>query len=1190
MPQAADKKRDRISFAKLESVQEIPDLVAIQRKSYEWFLQLGVKPEDRKPQGLQAVFEEIFPISDSHSGEKTLTLEYVGYTIGEPKYSEFDCCDRDQNYAAPLKIRVRLINRKTGELREQEVYMGDMPLMTSRGTFIINGAERVIVNQVHRSPGVVFDHDDGKTHPSGKKLYSSKIIPYRGAWIEMEYEVGELLFVRLDRKRKLPITVLLRALAALGPEGSPEKKFEKTTDILRRFYGVKEVRGATGKEEAEDHPWRGAAPARDIADETTGEILVRAGETLTDSIIKKLEAGGVKSIPCLDLGEGDNQEVTILRTLEEERRKYPPVDPTDGQRDQNADEAVSRIVDVLRPGDPMTVAQAREELRKLFFDPRRYDLGEVGRYQLNRKLGFDLRTVRDRVLRPEDIVAVVEMLIRLNVAQGLTDDTDHLANRRVRSVGELLQNQFRTGLMRMEKVIQQRMTTQDEDTMTPSELINIKPVTGIVKEFFGSSQLSQFMDQTNPLAELTHKRRLSALGPGGLKRERAQQDVRDVHRTHYGRICPIETPEGPNIGLIVSLATFARVNEYGFIVAPYRKVEDGKVTDKVDWLTADEEDRYIVAQASSEIDARQRFVEEKVFSRQREKYYFADANEAQYMDVSPEMVVSVSTALIPFLEHDDANRALMGSNMQRQAVPLLRPEAPRIGTGMERRAAYDSGAVLVAEEEGTVEYVDSAKILIKQKGKTTPREYRLYKFHRSNASTCINQRPMVRRGDLVKKGQVIADGAATDKGELALGRNAIVAFMSWQGYNFEDAIVVSNRIVKDDVFTSIHIESYDVEARDTKIGKETITKTIPNVGPESVRHLDDEGIVKVGSWVQPMDILVGKITPKGSTDQTPEHKLLYSIFGERARDVRDTSLRVPHGVEGMVIDVKKFSRQDGFELGPGVEMKVKVLVANKRKLTVGDKMAGRHGNKGVVSIVVPEEDMPFMEDGTPVDIVLNPLGVPSRMNIGQILETHFGWAAHHLDMHIATPVFNGANENEIKFYLAEAGLSPSGKTPLFDGRTGDKIANDVVVGIMYMLKLNHLVDDKMHARSTGPYSLVTQQPLGGKAQFGGQRLGEMEVWALEAYGAAYTLQELLTVKSDDVVGRSKIYEAIVKGDNAPPPGIPESFNVLVRELQGLALDVEVLDENGKPIELEQAEDQDMMMLGARSKSAGRSDA
>jgi DNA-directed RNA polymerase subunit beta len=1164
---------ERISFAKLESIQEIPDLVEIQRRSYAWFLQPTRKPDDRANQGLEAVFREIFPISDTY--EQNLTLEYVGYSIGEPKYSEFECSDRDQTYAAALKIKVRLINRKTGEIREQDVYMGDMPLMTSRGTFIINGAERVIVNQLHRSPGVVFDHDEGKTHPSGKRLYSAKILPYRGAWIEMEYEVGEILAVRIDRKRKLPVTIFLRAIG-----------LKTTTDILSRYYSAKILRAAAPAADKQ-HPWVGIVPFEDIVDASTGELLAPAGRALKEADVTRLESAGVKQVRIVDLPEGGDE--TILATLEEERTKYcdpaaPHVTP---------EEAVQRIMDILRPGDALPADQALNMLHQMFFDARRYDLGEVGRYQINRKLGFEAQKEQERILRPDDIAAVVAKLIELNVDQGLTDDTDHLANRRVRSVGELLQNQFRVGLTRMEKVIHQRMTTQDEDTMTPQELINIKPVTAIVKEFFGSSQLSQFMDQTNALAELTHKRRMSALGPGGLKRERALSDVRDVHRTHYGRVCPIETPEGPNIGLIVSLATYARVNDYGFIEAPYRKVKSGKVTDEIEWLTADAEDRYIVAQASSEIDPKKReFVEEKVFAREREKYYYAPAPKIDYMDISPEMVVSVSTALIPFLEHDDANRALMGSNMQRQAVPLLQPEAPRIGTGMEYRAAYDSGALVIAQEDGSVEYADSSRILVKQKGKTTPREYRLFKFHRSNQNTCITQRPLVRKGQTVKKGQVLADGAGTDQAELALGRNVIVAFMSWEGYNFEDAIVVSSRIVKEDVFTSIHIESFDVEARDTKIGKEQITKDIPNVGEQSVTQLDDEGIIKVGSWVGPGDILVGKVTPKGSIDLTPEHKLLYSIFGEKARDVRDTSLRVPHGVAGVVTDVKRFTRAGGDELGPGVEMKVKVLVANKRKLCVGDKMAGRHGNKGVVSIIVPEEDMPHMADGTPVDIVLNPLGVPSRMNIGQILEVHFGWAAHHLDLHIATPVFNGANENEIKFYLAEAGLPHGGKTTLWDGKTGDKLANDVVVGVMYMLKLNHLVDDKIHARSTGPYSLVTQQPLGGKAQFGGQRLGEMEVWALEAYGAAYTLQELLTVKSDDVIGRSKVYEAIVKGENAPPPGIPESFNVLVRELQSLALDVQFLSETGEVVELVGAEEAEMMssvMPGAPGHKSKRSE-
>jgi len=1152
---------ERISFAKLESIQSIPDLVDIQRRSYSWFLQSDSKREERKYQGLEQVFREIFPIYDSH--EKNLTLEYSGYTIGGSKYSEYQCCDRDQTYSAPLKIKVRLINQKTGELREQDVYMGDIPLMTSRGTFILNGAERVIVNQIQRSPGVVFDHDEGKTDPSGKRLYSAKIIPYHGAWIEMEYEIGDVLSVRLDKKRKLPVTVFLRTIG-----------FEKTSDILKLFYQPKVLKsGSIG--EGKDHPWTKSVLIEDIIDSETGEIVVLAGAELNEDIISRIEALGIKQIKVCDISE-KGSDVTILRTLEEERHKLAEKDNVH----ITADEAILKIMEVLRPGDQMVPDAARQELNKLFFakDLRKYDMGEVGRYQLDKKLGFDLRKVNERYLRPEDIIGVISKLIQLNREQTQTDDTDHLANRRVRTVGELLQNQFRQGLARMEKVIIQRMTTQDEDTMTPQELINIKPVTAIVKEFFGSSQLSQFMEQTNPLSELTHKRRLSALGPGGLKRERALSDVRDVHRTHYGRICPIETPEGPNIGLIVSMATYSRVNEYGFIEAPYRKVIDGKITNDVHWLTADLEDKYTVAQASSEIDPKTRkFVDSKVFARNRANYFFASPSEVEFMDISPEMVVSVSTALIPFLEHDDANRALMGSNMQRQAVPLLKPEPPRIGTGMEKIVAYDSGAMVIAEEEGSVEYVDSSRILIKPKGKISAKEYPLFKFHRSNQSTCINQRPLVRKGDIVKKGQVIADGPSTSKAELALGRNALVAFMSWEGYNFEDAIVISSRIVKDDVFTSIHIESFEIEARDTKIGKEVITKDIPNISKESVEQLDENGIIKVGSWVKSGDILVGKITPKGSIDLTPEHKLLYSIFGEKARDVRDTSLRLPHGVEGVVTDVKIFSRQKQDELGPGVEMKIKVLVANKRKITVGDKMAGRHGNKGVVSIVVPEEDMPFLKDGTPVDIVLNPLGVPSRMNIGQILETHFGWAAEKLDLNIATPVFNGASENEIKFYLAESGLPSSGKVPIYDGKTGEKIANDVVVGVMYMLKLHHLVDDKIHARSTGPYSLVTQQPLGGKAQFGGQRLGEMEVWALEAYGSAYALQEFLTVKSDDVVGRSKVYEAIVKGENSPSPGIPESFNVLVKELQGLALDMQVISEDGEIIELEETDETDLGM-------------
>ena len=1165
--------RERISFAKLEDVVDLPDLVEVQRRSYEWFLQRNVESGKRRGQGLQAVFKEIFPIRAPY--EKNLELDFVSYSIGEPKYSEHECLEKDLTFAAPLRVHVRLIYRKVGEIREQEVYMGDLPMMTARGTFIINGAERVIVHQIHRSPGVVFDHDEGKTHPSGKRLYSAKILPYRGAWIEMDYEVGEILDIRLDRKKKLPVTALLRVLG-----------LSTNDEILDRFYGRFKTSLRLAEASGEDaHPLVGKVLAESLVEIREGEDgkkgphpVAWSGDIVTEKTLGEIlgfaDRNGRKALPIFDIPE--EEDTTILRTIEQ--------DDTHSEA-----EAVVDVIEALRPGDAPPLETAREEFKKTFFDPRRYDLGEVGRYQVNRKLGRDMKNApSDTVLRPDDILSTVEKLIDLNQTQGATDDTDHLANRRVRSVGELLQNEFRKGLSRMEKVVIQRMTTQDEDTMTPQELINIKPVSAIVKEFFGASQLSQYMDQTNPLSQLTHKRRLSALGPGGLKRERALSDVRDVHRTHYGRVCPIETPEGPNIGLIVSLATYGRVNDYGFLEAPYRKVKNGKVTEEIVFLTADEEDQVTIAQATTEVSPSGAFVESKILSRKRDKTLFAEPGDVEYMDVSPQQIVSVSTALIPFLENDDANRALMGSNMQRQAVPLLKPAAPLVGTGLEYRAALDSGALVIAEEDGEVVEVSGNRILVKEKGTSTPRIYPLHKFQRSNQSTSINQSPIVRRGDKVKTGDPLADGAATDKGDIALGKNCLIAFMSWEGYNYEDAVIMSERLIAEDVFTSIHIEKFESTARDTKLGKEQITREIPNVSEESLEHLDENGISKVGAWVKSGDILVGKVTPKGSPDLSPEHRLLYSIFGEKARDVRDTSLRVPHGTEGVVTDVKIFDRAAGDDLPPGVEKMVKVFVAARRKIQVGDKIAGRHGNKGVVSRIVPVADMPHLEDGTPIDVVLNPLGVPSRMNIGQILETHLGWAAQKLGIHVATPVFSGAKENEIRALMADAGLPPSGKSRLVDGRTGEFFDNEVTVGVMYILKLNHLVDDKMHARSTGPYSLVTQQPLGGKAQFGGQRFGEMEVWALQGYGAAHLLQEMLTVKSDDVTGRAKIFEAIVKGENAAAPGIPESFNVLVRELQGLCMDIEVTAESGEIITLRESDEDDYAYGGAAMALSRRS--
>jgi DNA-directed RNA polymerase subunit beta len=1070
---AAGLKRERYNFGKLSETLEMPNLIEIQKKSYQWFLE----------QGLYEVFQDISPIQDFTGN---LVLEFIDYSLGEPKYDVDECKERDANYAAPLRVKVRLINRETGEMKEQEVFMGDFPLMTEKGTFIINGAERVIVSQLVRSPGVYFDKN---IDTSGNTIYSASIIPNRGAWLEFEFDISNTLYVRIDRTRKIPVTILLKAMG-LGDNAQ----------LLARF---------------------------------------------------------------------ENHEA-IANTL-------------DRDNTQNEEEALLEIYKRLRPGEPPTPESARSLFENLFYDSRRYDLAAVGRYKLNKKLGLNLPPKSEpagvdekgkeipaveaiRTLTPTDIEAVVRYLLTLLDGKGEVDDIDHLGNRRLKSVGELLQNQIRIGLSRMERVVRERMTIQDVDVITPQALINIRPVVAAIKEFFGSSQLSQFMDQTNPLAELTHKRRLSALGPGGLSRERAGFEVRDVHHSHYGRICPIETPEGPNIGLIGSLTTYARVNEYGFVETPYRLVNKGRVTDEIIYLTADEEDKYVIAQANEAFDPKTRqFLNPKVSVRYQDRILVVPKEEVHMMDVSPKQVVSIATDLIPFLENDDANRALMGANMQRQAVPLVRTEAPLVGTGMEYKAAVDSGVVVLAKSDGVVEKVTSQQITIRRDdGKTD--YYRLQKFNRSNQGTCINQKPIVNVGQRITAGEVIADGPSTDQGELALGRNVLIAFMPWEGYNYEDAILISERLVRDDVFTSIHIEEYECEARDTKLGAEEITRDIPNVAEGSLDDLDENGIIRVGAEVRPGDILVGKVTPKGETELTAEERLLRAIFGEKAREVRDTSLKVPHGESGKVVDVKVFSRENGDELAPGVNQLVRVYVAQKRKISEGDKIAGRHGNKGVIAKILPEEDMPFLPDGTPVEIVLNPLGVPSRMNIGQVFETHLGWAAKALGIHVASPVFDGATEEEILKFLKKAGLPESGKTILRDGRTGDVFDNPITVGYIYMLKLAHLVDDKIHARSTGPYSLVTQQPLGGKAQFGGQRFGEMEVWALEAYGAAYTLQELLTVKSDDVVGRVKTYEAIVKGENIPEPGVPESFKVLIKELQSLCLDVKVLSEERQEIE------------------------
>ncbi|HTA16714.1 MAG TPA: DNA-directed RNA polymerase subunit beta [bacterium] len=1217
MARGADQGRiKRESYSRIPEIMELPNLMELQKRSYEEFLQQDILPEDRKKVGLQAAFTSVFPIYDSNENS---FLEFAGYSFGEPRYSVEDCQERDMTFAAPLKVTLRLVVReedpetrvkKIKDIREQEVFFCELPLMTDRNTFIINGAERVIVSQLHRSPGVSFDDDDGKVHGSGKRLFTARVIPYRGSWLEFEFDANDLLYARIDRKRKILATLMMRCLGY----NSDEK-------ILALFY-EKESLPVEGK-------LAGRITATEVVDPRTGEVLAPANAELTKELQLKLEKAKVKKVEVIIIPKQDNF-ASVRKTLEK--------DSVRGE-----EEALLEIYRKLRPGDPPTLDSARNLWDNLFFNARRYDLAKVGRYKLNKKLKLDV-PLATRVLTKEDLVEVMKYLLQLNNGHGDKDDIDHLGNRRVRSAGELLENQFRLGLVRIEKAVKERMSILDMEEAMPANLINAKPVTAGVREFFGSSQLSQFMDQTNPLAALTHKRRLSALGPGGLNRERAGFEVRDVHHTHYGRVCPIETPEGPNIGLIVSLSTYARVNEYGFIETPYRKVEKGRVTDKIDFLSADEEDAFVIAQANLPLDDKGRFKDPQVLARHKADYPMTPIEDLDYMDISPKQLVSVATALIPFLEHDDANRALMGSNMQRQAVPLLQADPPFVGTGMEFRSAYDSGAVILAKRDGVVEYVDATKIVIaadvRDEGsvRSTLDTFKLTKYKRSNQDTSVNQKPLVRKGQKVRKGQVIADGPASRNGELALGKNVLVAFMPWNGYNYEDAIILSERLVSGDVFTSIHIEEFELEARDTKLGKEEITRDIPNVGEEALKDLDETGIVRIGADVAPGDILVGKVTPKGETELTPEEKLLRAIFGEKAGDVRDASLKTPPGVEGKIIDVRVFARHDreevskkqenelvkqiekkydklieavdkitvegvkavekegrggkeevrlavdrikaiaedrksdlmverekettkirkGDELPPGVIKLVKVYIAKKRKISVGDKMAGRHGNKGVVSKIVPIEDLPYLSDGTPVDIVLNPLGVPSRMNVGQILETQLGYAARALGIYVETPVFDGAREEDIHNLLAKAGLPTSGRSRLIDGKTGEAFDQEVTVGIIYMLKLAHLVDDKIHARSIGPYSLITQQPLGGKAQFGGQRFGEMEVWALEAYGAAYTLQELLTVKSDDVAGRTRIYEAIVKGKNAPEPGVPESFNVLVKELQALALDVELL--------------------------------
>jgi len=1366
----------------------MPNLIEVQKASYDQFLQTGVPAEKRTDSGLQEVFKSVFPIKDfAGKGE----LEFVRYELEEPKYDVDECQQRGMTFAAPLKVTLRLVvwdvdedtgARSVRDIKEQDVYMGDMPLMTRNGTFVINGTERVIVSQMHRSPGVFFDHDKGKTHSSGKYLFAARVIPYRGSWLDFEFDAKDLVYVRIDRRRKLPVTTLLYALESEASQAIRAQRVAAgqsmdaaditgmtAEDILDYFYGQitysrdaegwktdfvpdrlkgmklaydlvdaatgevkleagQKVTVRTGKKildsgttemrvQIEDLLGRYAGV--DLINEQTGEIFMEAGEEITEDTLKGLEAAGITRLPTLHI-DHVNIGAYIRNTLFVDKNSC-------------REEALIDIYRVMRPGEPPTLETAEALFRGLFFDSERYDLSAVGRVKMNARLGLTLDEVPDtqRVLRKDDILRIIKMLVELKDGRGEIDDIDHLGNRRVRSVGELMENQYRVGLLRMERAIRERMSSVDIDTVMPHDLINAKPAAAAVREFFGSSQLSQFMDQTNPLSEVTHKRRLSALGPGGLTRERAGFEVRDVHPTHYGRICPIETPEGPNIGLINSLATYARVNPYGFIESPYRKVAEGKVTDDVVYMSAMVEGKYTIAQANAELDGEGRFVGDLISCRKAGDFVMVHPTEIDYVDVSPKQLVSVAAALIPFLENDDANRALMGSNMQRQAVPLIKAEAPFVGTGMEATVARDSGAAIAARRTGVVQQVDATRVVIRATEEVEAAAsgvdiYRLAKFQRSNQNTCITQRPLVKVGDLVRKGDIIADGPSTDLGELALGRNVLVAFMPWNGYNFEDSILISERIVRDDVFTSIHIEEFEVMARDTKLGQEEITRDIPNVGEDALKNLDEAGIVYIGAEVKAGDILVGKVTPKGESPVTPEEKLLRAIFGEKASDVRDTSLRLPPGVTGTIVEVRLFNRrgvekderslaieraeierlakdrdderailegsfsarlkerllgqkavsgpkgfrsgvvlddavlaewtpgqwrqfaveddavmshiedmkkafeesieqlqqrfenkveklQRGDEMPPGVLKMVKVFVAVKRKLQPGDKMAGRHGNKGVISRIVPIEDMPYLADGTQVDIVLNPLGVPSRMNVGQILETHLGWACrglgvqvgemldavrynnktmadlrgklrevygerHYVDdiedlsdaevlelagnlrggIPMATPVFDGARESDISEHLGMAGLDSSGQVTLHDGRTGEPFDRQVTVGYIYMLKLHHLVDDKIHARSIGPYSLVTQQPLGGKAQFGGQRFGEMEVWALEAYGAAYTLQEMLTVKSDDVSGRTKVYEAIVRGDDTFEAGIPESFNVLVKEMRSLGLDVELL--------------------------------
>jgi len=1143
-----------------KEVMDLPDLVGIQIASYERFLQREVMKtgEPINEQGLEEVFQAIFPI-ESQSGD--MRLEYDHYVLDEVniKLTEAECKQKGHSFAIPIKARINLVFLETGEIRQKDIYMGDIPLMTDRGTFIINGAERVVVSQIHRSPGVIFSHEKG--------VYSSRIIPYRGSWLEFEIDQKkELVYAKIDRKKRILGTLFLRALG-----------YDTREEILDLFYNRTTMKVDDKRETMEALNGQVLARAVHVTEENSdGEAstrkLYKAGEKIHPHDIDELVHSGVKEIEVIDMANPESlHSEIILNCFEREESKFTRDDADVDE--PTKEDALSAVYAILLPGEPITIESAEKDFNSMFFTARRYDLGRVGRYKLNKK--FDYEDPSDsHLLTKADIVNTMGFLIKVYIGEANVDDIDHLGNRRIRSVGELLANSLKTAFSRMERIAKERMSLKETDTIKPQDLISIKPVVAAIKEFFGSSQLSQFMDQVNPLSELTHKRRLNALGPGGLSRDRAGFEVRDVHYTHYGRMCPIETPEGPNIGLIVSLANYTQVNDYGFLETPYRRVEKGKVSDKIEYLSAMDEEKYYIAQANAQIDDKSgEFMTPLISVRKSGDYTTKPPEQIQYMDVSPKQIISVSASLIPFLEHDDANRALMGSNMQRQAVPLVFPEPPRVGTGMEGKCAYDSGVLVKAKRAGEVVHVSSDRVEIKPKGASETDVYEMIKYQRTNQDTCFVQKPLVELGQKIKEGDVLGDGPATHQGELALGRNVIVGFVPWNGYNFEDAILISEKIVKEDIFTSIHIKEFTTEVRETKLGPEKITRDIPNTSEKSLDQLDEEGIVQIGAKVGSGYILVGKVTPKSETETTPEFKLLNSIFGEKAKEVRDTSLKIPHGVEGTVIDVQRLRRSEGDDLSPGVDEIVKVLVATKRKLQEGDKMAGRHGNKGVIARVLPEEDMPYMSDGTPLDVCLNPLGVPSRMNLGQILETILGWAAVQKDEWYATPVFESATNGQIAQKLEEAGLPASSKTQLFDGRTGEPFENEVMVGVMYMLKLHHLVDDKMHARSTGPYSLVTQQPLGGKAQFGGQRLGEMEVWALEAYGAANTLQELLTIKSDDMNGRAKIYESIVKGEPSTNAGVPESFNVLVQELRGLALDISIWDGKGKQIPLTERDEE-----------------